>query len=87
MTVAELKNNISKNLIERIYLFSGNEVGEKNQIIDLIEKKLFPNGTPTKYTFYCDNDLDPHYFIETVNSNLLFSDNKLIFLNMKIKIR
>ncbi len=86
MTVAELKNNISKNLIERIYLFSGNEVGEKNQIIDLIEKKLFPNGTPTKYTFYCDNDLDPHYFIETVNSNLLFSDNKLIFLKFVEKI-
>ena len=86
MTVAELKNNISKNLIERIYLFSGNEVGEKNQIIDLIEKKLFPNGTPTKYTFYCENDLDPYYFIETVNSNLLFSDNKLIFLKFVEKI-
>ncbi|HOV13971.1 MAG TPA: hypothetical protein PK771_06785 [Spirochaetota bacterium] len=80
MTVAELKNNITKNIIEKIYLFAGSEIGEKNEIIKLIEKKLFGNEQPTKYTFYCDKELNPQNFIDTLNSNLLFSDNKLVIL-------
>jgi len=43
MNVAELKQRISKNRIEHIYLFSGPEIGEKKEIIELLENRTSSN--------------------------------------------
>lgn len=80
MNSKELRYHIENGKIENIYLFSGPEVGEKNEVIQLIEKKLFPDQDPFKYYFYCGKDFNNIEFINTVNSQLLFSDKKIIFL-------
>ncbi|HPO49660.1 MAG TPA: hypothetical protein PLO89_04980 [Spirochaetota bacterium] len=80
MTVQELKNSITKGNIENIYLFSGSESGEKNEVIRLMEEKIFGKEPPMKYTFYCDKELDPENFIDALNSNLLFAESKMVIL-------
>ena len=76
----DLKHNILNNKIENIYLFSGPEIGEKNEIIKLIEKKIFPDQDPVKFFFYCGNEFDNIQFMNTLNTGLLFSDKKIVFL-------
>jgi DNA polymerase III subunit delta len=80
MTVNELKNNISRGKLENIYLFSGPEIGEKNEVLEMLEKRIFKNEKPMVYKFYCANDFDPVEFSDTMNSNLLFSEKKIIIL-------
>lgn len=80
MNSKELKYHIENGKIENIYLFSGPEVGEKNEIIKLIENKLFPDQEPVKFYFYCGKDFDNVQFINTLNTRLLFSNKKIIFL-------
>ncbi|OHD06879.1 MAG: hypothetical protein A2086_08145 [Spirochaetes bacterium GWD1_27_9] len=80
MTVAELRNSINKGKIENIYLLAGPEVGEKNEILSLIEKKIFGSEEPTKYTFYIGNEFELEELNDTVSANLLFSTKKLIII-------
>jgi DNA polymerase III delta subunit len=80
MNVPELRNNINKGKIENIYLFSGPEIGEKNEIIRLLESKIFPDSKPVKYTFFCANEFEPAEFLDTLNSGLLFAENKIVIL-------
>lgn|GEM_PF-956877 len=75
-----LKHFVEKGKIENIYLFSGPEIGEKNEIIELIEKKLFQNNESSKFTFYCGDDFDQVNFMNTLKSGLLFSEKKLVIL-------
>ncbi len=76
----DIKYRISNNKIENIYLFSGPEIGEKIEIIDLIEKKIFPDQDPVKFYFYCGNEFDIKQFIDTLSTGLLFSNKKIVFL-------
>ena len=76
----DLKHQILNNKIENIYLFSGPEIGEKNEIIKLIEEKLFPDQDPIKFSFYCGKEFDNIQFMNTLNTGLLFSDKKIVFL-------
>ncbi len=76
----DLRHNILKNKIENIYLFSGPEIGEKKEIIGLIEKKLFNEMDPVRYTFYIDKDFDITDFFNTLKSGLLFSEKKIVLL-------
>ena len=61
-------------------MFSGPEIGEKKEIIKLIEDKLFPNQEAEKYTFYCGGDFDIVKFMDALKSGLLFSQKKIILL-------
>lgn len=80
MNVHELRADINKGALENIYLFSGSEVGEKKEIIELLTKKVFGSEVPIVYTFYCDKEFDPADFNDTLNAGLLFSDRKMIIL-------
>lgn len=80
ITSKELRYYIDKNNIQNIYLFAGPEIGEKKEIINLIEKKIFQNNTPVKYTFYCDENLDNADLIDTLSTGLLFSEKKIVIL-------
>jgi DNA polymerase III delta subunit len=80
MTVNELKNKIARGSIENIYLFGGPEIGEKNEAVSMIVKQIFGESKPVIYNFYCANEFDPVDFIDTMNTNLLFSDKKIIVL-------
>jgi DNA polymerase III subunit delta len=75
-----LKHLIEKNKIENIYLFQGPEIGEKSEIITLLEQKIFPEGEPVRFTFFCGESFDLAEFENTLVTNLLFSDKKMIFL-------
>ena len=76
----DLRHRIEKGNIENIYLFGGPEVGEKNEVIQLIESKLFPDEEATKFTFYCGEDFDLVEFINTLETGLLFSTKKIVYL-------
>lgn len=80
MNVKELISNISKNMIENIYLFSGPEVGEKEEIINKIIEKIFDKNEPVIYNFYVDTEFDPIEFYNTMQTDLLFSSKKIVFL-------
>ena len=76
----DLRHRIEKGYIENIYLFAGPEVGEKNEVIQLIESKLFHDEEVTKFTFYCGEDFDLVEFINTLETGLLFSTKKIVYL-------
>ena len=80
MNVAELKQRISKNRIEHIYLFSGPEIGEKKEIIELLENRIFNGDEPVVYNFYINSDLATDELIDAIEGELLFSDSKIVYL-------
>jgi len=80
MNVAELKQKISKNQIEHIYLFSGPEIGEKKEVIELLENKIFNGEEPVVYNFYMNKDLETDELIDALEGDLLFSDSKIVYL-------
>ncbi len=75
-----LRHLINNNAIENIYLFSGPEIGEKKEIISLIEKKLFPGAEPVKSTFYCGDDFDIAEVLTALQTRELFSDKKIVYI-------
>jgi DNA polymerase-3 subunit delta len=75
-----LKHLINSNNIENIYLFSGPEIGEKKEIINLIEKKLFGKEEPVKFTYYCGNDFAINEVLTTLQTKQLFSEKKIIYI-------
>ena len=80
MNVAELKQKISKNQFEHIYLFSGPEIGEKKEVIELLENKIFNGEEPVVYNFYMNKDLETDELIDALEGDLLFSDSKIVYL-------
>ena len=80
MNVNELRTRISRGILENIYLFSGPEIGEKLEMIGLLREKIFGNEKPVVYTFYCANEFDPVEFTDTMSSNLLFSEKKMVIV-------
>jgi DNA polymerase III delta subunit len=80
LTSKELKHFVEKNKIENIYLFQGPEIGEKKEIIELIEKKIFGNEETSKFTFFCGDSFNLADFENTLVTNLLFSDKKIVYL-------
>lgn len=80
VTSRDLKHFIKDGKIENIYLFAGPEVGEKKEIIKLLEQKLFPGEEPEKFTFYCDNEFDSTEFMNTLQAGMLFSAKKIVYL-------
>ena len=80
MNVFELKNNIKKGSIENIYLFAGSEIGEKQEVLKILQHKIFGNDEPVIYTLYCDKEFDPANFHDIANSGLLFAEKKMIIL-------
>lgn len=80
LTTRDLKHFINNDKIDNIYLLSGPEIGEKLEIIKLIEKKLFGEKEPIKYTFYCGDEFDVIELIDTLRSGLLFEDKKIVLL-------
>lgn len=79
-TSKELIYLIEKSKIENVYLFNGPEVGEKNKIIEIIKKRLFPDEDPLIYTYYCDENIDNVEFLDNLQSQMLFSTKKLVIL-------
>lgn len=79
-TARELRYAIDKSKIENIYLFNGVEVGEKKEVIESLKKKIFNDKEPVVYTYYCDDSLDNVELLDTLQTNLLFSDKKIIIL-------
>ena len=80
LTSRDLKYNINKGKIENIYLFSGPEIGEKKEIIRLMETKIFSTNNPEKYTFYCGEDFNIVEFVNALKVASLFSKEKIIIL-------
>ena len=80
LTSKELKSFVEKNKIENIYLFQGPEIGEKKEILGALEKKLFGNEEPVKFTFFCGDSFDLAEFENVLVTNLLFSDKKIVYL-------
>ncbi|MCG8569393.1 MAG: hypothetical protein MJB14_04570 [Spirochaetes bacterium] len=80
MNVYDLKNQINKGNLEKIYLFTGSEIGEKNEIIDLLKSRFFQGEDPVIYHFYCTPDFDNAAFLDTLQSGLLFSQKKIVIL-------
>ena len=76
----DLKNQIIKGNIENIYLFAGTEIGDKKEMIELIQKKIFGNDKPVKYVFYCDSEFDSAEFLNSLKTGLLFSEKKIIIV-------
>ncbi|HOJ65248.1 MAG TPA: hypothetical protein PLE45_12600 [Spirochaetota bacterium] len=80
MTVNELKSNISRGIIQNIYLFSGPEIGEKKEVIEQIQSILFQNEEPVVYNFYIDSEFNISDFCDTMQTELLFGLPKIVFL-------
>jgi DNA polymerase III delta subunit len=80
MNVNELRQKIQKNQLEPVYLFKGPEIGEKNEIIELIEKKISARGEYEKIVLHCDEFLTPADLDHHLQSNSLFSEEKLILI-------
>ena len=80
MNIPELKSRIEKKNIENIYLFSGPEIGEKKKIIEILEKKIFGENDPIRFNIYINNDLEPKELIDAIESELLFSSEKIIYI-------
>ena len=76
----DLKYRILNGEIENLYLFSGPEIGDKKEIIDLIINKIFLDQEIYKFTFYCGYDFNLLDFINTLKTGLLFSNKKIIIL-------
>jgi len=82
MTVNELQANISKGDIEHLYLFAGSEIGEKNNIINLIIQKLSLSGSVavTKEYYYIGDEFKISDFFDNIDTLSLFVSKRLIFL-------
>ena len=80
VTSKDLKQLVLKGKIQNIYLFTGPELGEKKEIIELIEKQIFKDSEPVKFTFYCGDYFDLSEFINSLTMGQLFSSVKLVIL-------
>ncbi|MBR6201231.1 MAG: hypothetical protein IKQ61_13310 [Spirochaetales bacterium] len=78
MKVPELRNKIQNNQIDNLYLFTGPEVGEKREIIDLIVEKVFGEEEPVVQNVYLGSDLDPAEISEAIEGGMLFSSKKIV---------
>ncbi|MBP5448499.1 MAG: hypothetical protein J6Y01_00105 [Spirochaetales bacterium] len=80
MKVPELRNKIQNNQIDNLYLFTGPEVGEKLEITQMIEKKIFGDDEPVVQNIYLGNDLDPAEISEAIEGGMLFSSKKIVYI-------
>ena len=80
MKVPELRNKIQNNQIDNLYLFTGPEIGEKLEISQMIEKKIFGDEEPVVQNVYLGNDLDPAEISEAIEGGMLFSSKKIVYI-------
>lgn len=81
MNVTSLKHQILKGNIKNVYLFSGPEISDKKEIINLIEKQLSHSGQIDKFFFNgADNSENTNVF-DTLSMGMLFSTAKLVVVS------
>lgn len=78
MDFNEFKHRVLKNDTSFVYLFAGPEIGDKKEALNLFKKNIFKNNDPLIYTYYAGSDLSPADLLDAVQTQPLFSNEKLI---------